>query len=349
MKNYLLKELAEFLGAELRGNAEAVISMIAPLATANEGQITFLEKTKYRELLSHSKASAVILRAEDLRALEDNHPQSLNFLVVNNPYLAYAKISALFCSANENVSGMHPTVICGKNCVIDITASIAPYCVIGNNVVIGADVNIGVGTFIGNDVKLGAATRIYPRVTMYDAVQVGKRCVVHSGAVIGSDGFGMANDNGKWCKIYQLGSVVIGDDVEIGANTTIDRGALDDTLISDGTKLDNQIQIGHNVQIGAHTAIAGCTGIAGSTKIGKHCMIGGGVGINGHINICDGVIIAAMTGVEQSIQEPGMYASCVPAMPHRVWWRILTRLTQLDTFMKRMLQLKNVQKGRDRF
>ena len=207
--------------------------------------------------------------------------------------------------------GIHPTAIIGKNCEIEASASIGPYCVIGQGVVIGEK------------------TRLYANVVLYHKVKIGKRCLLHSGVVVGSDGFGNANEKGVWHKIHQLGTVIIGNDVEIGANTTIDRGAIGDTVIGDGVKLDNQIQIGHNVHIGAHTAIAGCTGIAGSTKIGRYCMIGGGVGITGHIEITDGVIISGKSAVGKSITKPGMYASSIPAMPFRTWGRILVRLAQL--------------------
>lgn len=355
---YTLRKLADFLHADLRGDASCGISGIAPLDKAQVGYISFLDNPSYKSHLTSTAASAVIVRSEDLPAdivststststssststSASFIPPSRSFLIVKDPYLAYAKISALFAAIPSLPCGIHKTAIIGGNCQIDVAAvAIGAYCVIGNGVTIGKNVVIEPGSVIGNDVIIGDDTRLYANVTLYYGVRVGKRCTIHSGVVIGADGFGMANDGGVWRKIYQLGSVVIGDDVEIGANTTIDRGALVDTCIEDGVKLDNQIQVGHNVQIGAHTAIAGSTGIAGSTKIGKHCMIGGGCGINGHITIADGTVITARSGVYKSITAPEVYAGAIPAVPHRTWWRILKRIFQLDDISLRVKKLE---------
>lgn len=333
---HILGELAVFLGAGLRGDAECVITNIAPLNAAKSGDISFLENPGYKSYLATTAASAVILREEDLSGV----PATLSVLVVKVPYVAYAKISALFADIPRVDSGVHPTAVIGHGCHIDSTAAIAAHVVVGNNVVIGKNVTIESGCVIGDRVIIGDDTRLYANVTIYYGVRIGKCSTLHSGAVIGSDGFGMANENGVWRKIYQLGTVVIGDDVEIGANTTVDRGALADTVIGDDVKLDNQIQIGHNVRIGAHTAIAGSTGIAGSTTIGKHCMIGGGCGINGHITIADGVIITARSNVYKSIPGRDIYASAIPAVSHRVWWRILKRIFQLDELSNRVKKLE---------
>ncbi|MEI8054854.1 MAG: UDP-3-O-(3-hydroxymyristoyl)glucosamine N-acyltransferase [bacterium] len=303
--SYTLQKLAKFLEAEFRGDPNCLITGIGSLDNATPGQISFLKDSRYTKYLAATEASAVIVRPE--HAKQD----SGNWIIADDPYLAYAKISGFFDDAPTVLPGIHPTAIIGKNCEIEASASIGPYCVIGQGVVIGEK------------------TRLYANVVLYHKVKIGKRCLLHSGVVVGSDGFGNANEKGVWHKIHQLGTVIIGNDVEIGANTTIDRGAIGDTVIGDGVKLDNQIQIGHNVHIGAHTAIAGCTGIAGSTKIGRYCMIGGGVGITGHIEITDGVIISGKSAVGKSITKPGMYASSIPAMPFRTWGRILVRLAQL--------------------
>ena len=333
-KQYILSELAAFLKADLIGDGQCLITSIAPLDKAVSGQISFLENPKYKEYLVTTKASALILRKSDAPNV------STNILIVADPYLAYAKLTSLFVHKPSLVTGVHATVICGENCSIDPTAKIDAYCVLGNEVRIAAGVSIGSGCVLGANVSIGENSQLNANITLYNDVEIGKRVLIHGGAVLGADGFGMANDRGKWVKIHQLGSVVVGDDVEIGANTTIDRGALEDTVIASGVKLDNQIQIGHNVRIGENTAIAGCTGIAGSVVIGKNCVLAGGVGINGHIEITDGVIVTAMSGVEKSITKPGVYSSGIPAKPHITWWRILARLLQLDDFAKRLSKLE---------
>lgn len=332
---YKLSELAAVLAADLVGDSECIITKIAPLDQAQAGAISFLENPSYKKHLPATRASAVILTAECAKDAPGN------ILIVSNPYLAYAKISALFDLAPSVPAGIHSTVIVGKECAIAPTAKIAPYCVIGNRVKIGERVEINPHCVIGDDVIIGDDSKLYSNVTVYYGVHIGRRAVFHSGVVIGSDGFGMANDQGVWTKIHQLASVVIGDDVELGANTTVDRGALENTVIEDGVKIDNQVQVAHNVKIGAHTAIAGCTGIAGSVKIGKHCMIGGCVGINGHIEIADRTIVTGMSAIGKTIDTPGgIYASGIPAMPHRTWWRVLSRLTQLEDLMQRVNKLE---------
>lgn len=323
MKKYNLKQLAEFLSADFKGDPDCIITGIGSLHNATLGQISFLNDAKYKKHLDNTKATAVIIKPE----LYDLYAG--NVIICNDPYLAYAKISLLYDDRPGVSSGIHSSAIIDQNCSIDATVSIGPNCVIGKRVKIGANSQIHTGCVIGDDTQIGENAIIYPKVVLYHKVRLGNNVAIHSGAVIGADGFGNANEKGVWRKIYQLGSVVIGNDVEIGANTTIDRGAIEDTIIEDGVKLDNQIQIGHNVHIGAHTAIAGCTGIAGSTKIGRHCMIGGGVGINGHIEITDGVIISGKSAVGKSITKPGIYASSIPAMPYQTWGRILVKLVQL--------------------
>lgn len=333
---YRLGELADFLAAELQGNPEVEISGIGSLADADAQKIAFLNSASYRQYLSTTKAAAVIITAAEITSDVKG-----NFIIVRDPYLAYAKISKLFDDSPVVKPGIHPTVLLGDGCDVGAGVHIGPYCVIGARVKIGDGARIDAGCTVSDEVEIGERSRLYSRVTLYHRVKIGKRTLLHSGAVIGADGFGNANDRGVWYKIYQLGGVIIGDDVEIGANTTIDRGAIGDTVIGDGVRIDNQVQIGHNVHIGAHTAIAGCVGIAGSTKIGNYCMIGGGVGINGHIEIADKVIITGMSSVAKSITKPGgIYASGVPAVPHRIWWRVLARLINLEKFIGRLKVLE---------
>ncbi len=335
-KIYTLRELAAFLAAEFRGDPECVITGIGALIFAKSHQISFLSDSVYVKYLDTTQAAAVIVKKENIA-----NKNSGNYIIVNNPYLAYARVSVLFDDTPPMPVGIHQTAIVGNDCKIDQEVSIGPYCVIGNRVKIEQGVRIEAGCIIGDDSEVGEKTRLCANVTLYHKTKLGKRVLLHSGAVIGSDGFGNANDKGVWQKIYQLGAVVIGNDVEIGANTTIDRGAIEDTIIEDGVRIDNQVQIGHNVQIGAHTAIAGCVGIAGSAKIGRYCMLGGGVGINGHIEIADRVVITGMANVGKSITEPGgVYASAIPAMPHRAWWRIIARLINIEELMGRVKELE---------
>jgi len=237
-------------------------------------------------------------------------------------------------------TGIHSSVVIGDNCTIAMSARIAAQVFIGANVQIGDNVVIGPGCIIENDVKIGADSRLMSNVTLCRKVIIGQRVRIHPGVVIGADGFGIANDNGNWLKIPQVGKVIIGDDVEIGANTTIDRGAIDDTIISNGVKLDNQIQIGHNVFIGEHTVIAGCVGISGSTRIGSHCAIGGGTGIAGHIEITDGVQLTGMSMVTKSIMAAGTYSSGIPVEPTREWHRNVVRYRQLDKLNDKLKQLE---------
>ena len=331
--SYSLGYLAKFLSAKLIGDPDIMVYGIGSLVNAQTGQISFLQNAvSYGKYLTHTKASAVLLREEDL---SEQNLQG-NFIVIRDPYLAYAKISVLFDDAPIVARGIHGTALIGSDCNIGEDVAIGPYVVIGDGVAVASGVAIGAGSIIGDKVVIGSQSRLHPKVVLYHGVTIGKNALIHSGVVIGSDGFGNANDRGIWHKIHQLGGVVIGDNVEIGSNTTIDRGAIDDTVIGNGVKIDNQVQIGHNVYIGDHTAIAGCAGIAGSVKIGRHCMIGGKVGIAGHLEIADGVVITAMSGIAQTITESGIYTSAIPAIPHKKWWRIVFRLMQLEKFVERI-------------
>ncbi|MEO5572977.1 MAG: UDP-3-O-(3-hydroxymyristoyl)glucosamine N-acyltransferase [Gammaproteobacteria bacterium] len=332
-----LGELADKIGAELYGDTQAVIHGVATLQDAQPGEITFLVGNRYRKQLAHTHATAVILSAAD----QGNCP--VHTLVVDNPAVSYAHAATLLHPPSAPTAGIHPSAIIHKSSTIHATAAIGAQCVIDAGAQIAAGVIVGAGCIIGENAVIGEDSRLEARVTVCYGTQIGRRALIHPGAVIGSDGFGLANDRGTWLKIPQLGKVRIGDDVEIGANTTIDRGALDDTVIEDGVKLDNQIQVAHNVRIGAHTAIAGCVGIAGSAKIGRRCTIGGGVGVAGHLEIADDVHITGMTLVSKSILTPGIYSSGLPAQPNQLWNKIFARLCQLDDTVRRLKILeKNI-------
>lgn len=332
-----LKELTELLNGQLLGDADVVISSIATLKNAEPNQISFLDNLKYRAQMINTRAGAVILK----QAYSEECP--VNAIVVDNPYLAYAKVAELFSSRKVPKAGIHPTAVIGDNCQIDDSVAIGPRVVIGDNVILKANVIIDAGSVIGDNCQIGQGTRLFANVTLYENIIIGERCCFHSGAVIGADGFGLANDRGRWHRVPQLGRVIIGNDVDVGANTAIDRGAIEDTRLDDGVKLDNLIQIGHNVQIGAHTAIAGCTGIAGSTKVGKHCLIGGAACITGHIEIGDQVFISGMTGVRNSIDAPGLYSSALSAMPEHQWRKNVVRLKKLDELSRRVKKLEQLE------
>ena len=329
-----LGQLAEALGATLKGPEALQITGLATLQEAGPGQLTFLANPQYRKYLDNCQAGAVLLKAADAESFAGNA------LVVADPYLAYARISHLFDPKPKAVAGIHPSAVVAEDAQVDASASIGPFAVIESGARIGANVSIGAHCFIGARCVVGEGGWLAPRVTLYHDVTIGKRVVIQSGAVIGGEGFGFANEKGIWRKIAQIGGVTIGDDVEIGVNTAVDRGALSDTRIGDGVKLDNQIQIAHNVQIGDHTAMAACVGISGSTRIGKHCMLAGGVGLVGHIDVCDNVFISGMTMVTRSITEPGSYSSGTAMQPLADWRKSAARIRHLDDMAKRLQQLE---------
>ena len=323
-----LREIVAQLGGEAVGEVPQPLTGVATLDSAGPTQIAFLANPKYRARLATTRAGAVILGPGDREA--GRMPR----IVSDNPYAYYARTVALFHPPRAAKPGVHPTAQVAPDARVGSGAEIGPFAVIEPGATVGEGASIGAHCFVGEGARIGAGTRLLPRVTVYEGCQLGARCIVHSGVVIGADGFGMARDAGRWIKIPQVGSVRIGDDVEVGANTTIDRGALDDTVVGDGVKLDNQIQVGHNVVIGPHTVIAGCTGISGSVTIGRDCMIGGAVGIVGHISICDGVTVSGFTFVTKSITEPGTYTSGLPAMPHAEWLRNAAHLRHLDEVVR---------------
>ncbi|MDF2641121.1 MAG: UDP-3-O-[3-hydroxymyristoyl] glucosamine N-acyltransferase [Pseudomonas sp.] len=329
-----LGQLAEFLGATLRGDQDRNITGLATLQEAGPDQLSFLANPQYRKYLAEAKAGAVLLKPADADAY------SGDALLVPDPYLAYARISHLFDPKPKASVGVHPSAVVADDAQVDPSASVGAFAVIESGAVIAANVTIGAHCFIGARCEIGEGGWLAPRVTLYHDVRIGKRVVIQSGAVLGGEGFGFANEKGIWQKIAQIGGVTVGDDVEIGVNTAIDRGALADTRIGNGVKLDNQIQIAHNVQIGDHTAMAACVGISGSTKIGKHCMLAGGVGLVGHIEICDNVFITGMTMVTHSITEPGSYSSGTAMQPAAEWRKSAARIRKIDEMARRLQKLE---------
>ena len=332
--SYTLKQLAEKIGASVHGNENCLIDSIATLLNAKEGQIAFLSNVKYRQQLSDTKASAVIITEECLDECKTNA------LVMTNPYMGYALLAQLLDTTPKTAENIHPSA------VVDASASIGNHVSIGANAVIESDVeladgvSIGAGCFIGKQAKIGKNTSLWANVSVYHRVEIGENCLVQSNTVIGSDGFGYANHQGNWLKIPQLGSVIIGNNVEIGASTTIDRGALDDTIIKNGVILDNQIQIAHNVVIGENTAMAACSVVAGSTVVGKNCTMAGMVGVNGHINIVDGCVFTGFAMVTKNITESGVYSSGLPAQPNKEWQKTNARIRKLESTNKKIKALE---------
>lgn len=330
-----LAELARRFHCELRGNAGVEVDAVATLASAGPRNITFVADPAYLKELSRTTAGAVILRAADAGTYAGNA------LITDNPHVCFARIAAYLHPAPVFTPGVHASTVVAADARIAASACIGPQSVIEAGVSIAEQVYIGPGCHIGRGAVIGQGSHLAGRVTVAHGCRLGQRVLVHPGAVIGSDGFGYARDGERWEKVPQLGGVLIGDDVEIGANTTIDRGALADTIIGDGVKLDNLIQIAHNVQIGEHTALAGCVAVAGSARIGKRCAIGGRAGILGHLEIADDVQIAATSLVTGPISRPGMYSSSIPAEPAALWRRNVARLKQLDDLARRLIALEH--------
>ncbi|WIG55072.1 MAG: UDP-3-O-[3-hydroxymyristoyl] glucosamine N-acyltransferase [Rhodanobacteraceae bacterium] len=331
---YRIDELARRFGLEARGDATRAIRGVAPLARAGREHLAFLANPRYAADLAHTQAGVVVLRAEHADA------SAVPVLIANDPYLAYARIAALFETAPAPVPGIHPSAVVAPGARVDASASIGPGCVIESRAVIEAGAVLGAHCVIGPDCTVGAQSRLGAHVTLVTRVVLGRRVLIHAGAVLGADGFGLARDREGWVKVPQLGGVRIGDDCEIGANTTIDRGALEDTVLEEDVRLDNQIQIAHNVRIGAHSALAGCAAVAGSATIGRNCLIGGSAGVLGHLEIADGVTITAMTLVTHSIREPGTYSSGAPIEENRAWRRNAARMRQLDGMARRITALE---------
>ena len=328
--SYALSELAERFGLGLHGDGSTRIDGVGTLAGAGQGQLGFLANPRYRKELAATAAGAVVLSADDAPG------SPVPCLVARSPYVAFAKIAALFDAQPALQPGIHPSAVIADDARVDAGAQVGPFTVIGARSRVAAGAIVGPGCVVGDDCDVGPGCLLVARVTLVTRVRLGARVRIHPGAVLGADGFGLAMDAGRWIKVPQLGGVLVGDDCEIGANTTIDRGAIEDTVLEEDVRLDNQIQVGHNVRIGAHTAIAGCAAVAGSAKIGRYCLIGGAVGITGHLEICDRVTVTAMSLVTQSITEPGEYSSGMPVQDSRSWRRNGARFRQLDALARKI-------------
>jgi UDP-3-O-[3-hydroxymyristoyl] glucosamine N-acyltransferase len=336
MKQWTLADLATETGAVLRGDAGLEINGLATLRSAGSDQLSFLANPLYRSALATTHAGAVLLREEDAAGYEGNA------LIVSNPYAAYARLTHHFDRTPARSPGVHPAAAVDALAVVDPTACIAARAVVEEGAVIGPGCIIEPGVFIGARVTLGRNCRVRANAVIHHDCVIGDRVIIHSGAIIGDDGFGFAPANGRWNKIAQIGRVVIHNDADIGANTTIDRGALDDTIIHEGVIIDNQVMIAHNVEIGPHTAIAGCSGVSGSTKIGAWCVLAGGVGLVGHIEVCDRVHITGMTMVTKSITEPGSYSSGTAFDRTDNWKKMAVRLKKLDDTTRRLRELEGL-------
>jgi UDP-3-O-[3-hydroxymyristoyl] glucosamine N-acyltransferase len=332
---YRLRELRERFGGEIVGDPELEVSRVATLENAGPDTIAFFANERYLKQLQGTRAAAVILGAAACEATATAR------IVCANPYAYFARVSALLNPPRAVEPGVHATAQVHPHARIDPGAQVGAYAVISRGAQVEEGAVIGASSYLGEAVRIGRDSRLHASVTVYDRCVVGERTVIHSGVVIGADGFGIAFDQDRWVKVPQVGAVRIGDDVEIGANTTIDRGAIDDTIIEDDVKLDNQIQIAHNVRIGAHTAIAACTGIAGSVRIGRYCRIGGMVGIAGHVEITDNVEISGHTGVTRSIDQPGAYSGVYPFESNRAWRRNAAQVRHLAEMAKRIAALED--------
>jgi UDP-3-O-[3-hydroxymyristoyl] glucosamine N-acyltransferase len=333
-KFYTLREITRRFGGEVAGDGGVRVRQVATLESAGPAHIAFLANERYLHQLKSTRAEAVIV-GESARSAT-----ALPRIICANPYAYFARVSALLNPLASAVGGVHRTAVIGKSAALGRGVEIGPYSVIGAGAKIGAGSIIGAGCFVGEGARVGSDSRLYPRVTIYHRCTIGDRVTLHSGVVIGADGFGIAMDEGRWIKIPQIGGVTIGNDVEIGANTTVDRGAMDDTVIEEGVKLDNHIQVGHNVRIGAHTAIAACTAIAGSARIGRYCTIGGMSGIAGHLSIVDRVEISAHTLVSKSIITPGTYTGLYPFETNREWRKNAAQLRHLNELARRLRALE---------
>ncbi len=330
-----IASIVDTLGGEVTGDAATCIHRVGSLAYAEAGAISFFMDTKYSNALAQTRASAVVLKPEHA------HLTALPKITTDNPYAYFAKISALLNPITQAPAGIHPSALIGEETNIDPNASIGCNVVIGHHVSIAAGVTIGAGCVIEHDVVISEGTHLEPNVTIKHGTLLGKHCHLFSGCVIGNDGFGYAEENGRWVKIPQVGRVVIGDFVDVGANTTIDRGAIDDTVIEEGVKLDNLIQIAHNCRIGAHTVIAGCVGIAGSAMIGKHCKIGGAAMILGHLTIVDGVTISPGSMIMRSIRQAGTYTALMPFQEHEAWLKTAANIRHLNQLTDKIKALED--------
>ena len=337
-----LGELVERLGGQLIGNPDMEVSSIAPLDSASASNITFLSNPKFRNSAAQTTAAALILSPTDDEIVSASYTGAR--IIVANPYAYFARAAQFFFDKNKvrQAAGVHQSACIDPSAQISVTATVGPYVTIEADAVIGDGAIVDAGCFIGRAAKIGARTHLHARVVFMERCEIAEDGIIYPGAVIGSDGFGLANDAGEWIKIPQTGRVMIGNKVQIGANTTIDRGALVDTVIEDGVKLDNQIQIGHNCRIGAHTAMAGCVGVAGSSNIGKYCTLGGAVGVAGHLTIVDHVHVTAASNVSRSINESGHYAGSYPIAKHEEWQKTAAVTRNLDSLRDRVRDLEKM-------
>ena len=336
LKTYSLRELATQIGATVHGNADVVVENIAPLDKAQCHQLTFISNTKFRSLLKDSKAGILVVSEADV---EFCSPES-NLLIVKDPYVAYAILAQYMDTTPKAAQGIAPSAVVSSHASLGENVSIGANTVIEDGVVLGDNVIIGANCFVGKNTKIGANTQLWANVSIYHDVEIGINCLIQSGAVIGSDGFGYANDRGRWIKIPQVGQVIIGNNVEIGACTCIDRGALEATVIEDNVIIDNLCQIAHNVHIGTGTAVAGGVIMAGSLTVGRYCLIGGASVINGHMEICDKVTITGMGMVMRPITEPGVYSSGIPLQTNKAWRKTAALTLGIDEINKRVKALE---------
>jgi len=332
---YSLGELADRLGLAFTGDPEKPLTGIATLADAGPADVAFLANRKYLSQLASTRAGAVILHPD----LVDSSPVAC--LVAEAPYVAFARISHLFDRSPGVTAGVHASAVVSPEAEVHPSASVGPNAVVEAGASLAADVVVGAGVYVGHDCRLGAGTRVFPNAVIYHDVHMGEHCVIHAQAVLGADGFGYAPGPAGWEKVCQLGGVRLGDRVEIGACTTVDRGTLGHTVIADGVIIDNLVQVGHNCRIGKNTAIAGCAGLAGSTIIGAGCTLAGGVGVVGHVEICDNVHVTGMTMVTKSITRPGSYSSGTPMTSTRDWKRSAVRFSQLESIQRRLAALES--------
>jgi UDP-3-O-[3-hydroxymyristoyl] glucosamine N-acyltransferase len=331
---YSLLELSTKFNLEVVGDLDLTIQGVATLEKADKKQLSFLSNSKYTSQLSQTNAGVVLLSKLDADKYSGNK------LIADDVYVSFAKIASLFLNQSTSYSGIHNTALISESATIGEDVTIGPYCIIGDNVVIGRGSFLVSNVTIEADCKIGQNCILKPNSVVSFECSLGNRVILHPGAIIGADGFGLARDKDGWIKVPQLGCVQIGDDCEIGANTTIDRGTLEDTILENDVRLDNQIQIAHNVYIGAHTVMAGCSAVAGSAKIGKNCLIGGGVGIVGHLEVCDGVTLQSMALVTGSIRKPGSYSSVSPLQKTQDWRRNAVRFRQLDKMARKLNQIE---------
>jgi UDP-3-O-[3-hydroxymyristoyl] glucosamine N-acyltransferase len=351
-----LDALVARFGGEVAGDGACAVAGLAPLDQAGPGQLAFLANPKYLSQLETTRAGAVLIAPRDLEKL-GAAAAGRNFIVTPNPYAYFARVAQMFIdlAAPPRPAGVHPSAIIDPAAQVAASAVIGPRVTVEAGAVIGEHARLDANVFVGRDTRIGEGAHLYPNVSVYHGCRLGARAIVHAGAVIGSDGFGFAPDfvgdgdarTGSWVKIPQVGGVSIGADVEIGANTTIDRGAMADTVIEDCVKIDNLVQIGHNCRIGAYTVIAGCAGIAGSTTIGRHCMIGGAVGVAGHVTLGDYVIVTAKSGVSKSLPKAGIYTSAFPAVEHGDWNKSAALVRNLDKLRDRIKALEAALAARD--